>query len=249
MKSKQQLIFGRHPIVDAIKQGEPVDKVLLLMGTTGEVEIQLRNLCQEKRIPITMTPREKLDRLSSGKNHQGVIAFISPVRFYHVEDIVPHIYEKGEIPLLLILDEITDTRNFGAITRSAEIFGVHAIIVPMKGSAKIGADAIKTSAGALLKVPICKVKSLNNTVDFLQDSGFQIFASNLKSKNDISKVDFGGPSAIIIGSEDNGVSTSLLRRADKQFIIPQIGESDSLNVSVSAGVMLYEVQRQRNISK
>ena len=245
MKSKHQIIFGRHPVVDAIKEGQPVDKVLLLQGTRGELEKKLRLLCREKLIPITMTPKAKLDKLTFNKNHQGVIAFISPVRFYQIEDMVPHIFEKGETPLLLILDGVTDTRNFGAITRSAEIFGVHAIIVPLKGSAQIGADAVKTSAGALLKVPICKVKSLNNTIEYLQSSGIQVFASSLEADTTIDKLDFNAPAAIVLGAEDMGVTTGVLRNADQTFIIPQIGSTDSLNVSVSAGVMLYEVQRQR----
>ena len=245
LKSKHQIIFGRHPVVDAIKEGEPVDKVLLLQGTRGELEKELRLLCREKLIPITMTPKAKLDRLTFNKNHQGVIAFISPVRFYQVEDVVPHIFEKGETPLLLMLDGVTDTRNFGAITRSAEAFGVHAIIVPLKGSAQIGPDAIKTSAGALLKVPICKVKSLNNTIEYLQSSGIQVFASSLEAKDSIDKIDFKSPAVIVLGSEDLGVTTGVLRNANQTFIIPQIGTTDSLNVSVSAGVMLYEVQRQR----
>lgn len=247
LKSKHQIIFGRHPVVDAIKEGQPVDKVLLLQGTRGELEKELRLLCREKLIPITMTPKAKLDKLTFNKNHQGVIAFISPVRFYQIEDMIPHIFEKGETPLFLILDGVTDTRNFGAISRSAEIFGVHAIIVPLKGSAQIGADAVKTSAGALLKVPVCKVKSLNNTIELLQNSGIQVFASSLEAETPIQKLDFKAPVAIVLGAEDLGVTTGVLRNSDQTFIIPQIGSTDSLNVSVSAGVMLYEVQRQRKL--
>lgn len=247
MKSrpKHQIIYGRHPVVDAIKNGESIDKVLLLRGTRGELEIELRKLCKEHNIYISMVPKEKLDHLAKGKNHQSVLAFISPIRFYQIEDMIPLIYEKGETPLFLILDGVTDTRNFGAIVRSAEIFGVHAIIVPMKGSSQIGSDALKTSAGALLKMPVCKTNSLVNAIEYLQNSGIQVFASDLKASKPINDLDLSGPTALVVGSEDEGISHAIGKRADSTFLIPQIGETDSLNVSVSAGVMLYEVQRQR----
>ena len=243
--AKSQLIFGKHPVLDAIKGGEQIDKVMLLQGTRGELEIELRKLCRERQIPIVMTPERKLDFIVKGKNHQNVVAFISPIRFHNIEDIVPHVFEKGEMPLFLILDGVTDTRNFGAIVRSAEVFGVHAIIVPMRGSAKIGADAMKTSAGALLNVPICKTNSLVNTITFLRNSGIQVYASDLKAKKTIDELDFKDPVALVIGSEDEGTSHAVLTRTNDNFLIPQIGQTDSLNVSVSAGVMLYEAQRQR----
>lgn len=243
--AKSQLIFGKHPVLDAIKSGEQIDKVMLLQGTRGELEIELRKLCRERHIPIVMTPQRKLDFIVKGKNHQNVVAFISPIRFQNIEDIVPHVFEKGEVPLFLILDGITDTRNFGAIVRSAEVFGVHAIIVPMRGSAKIGADAMKTSAGALLNIPICKTNSLVNTITFLRNSGIQVYASDLKAKKTIDELDFKDPVALVIGSEDEGTSHAVLTRTNANFLIPQLGKTDSLNVSVSAGVMLYEAQRQR----
>lgn len=247
MKSrpKHQFIYGRHPVVDAIKNGESIDKVLLLRGTRGDLEIELRKLCKEKDIYLSMVPKEKLDHLAKGKNHQSVVAFISPIRFYQIEDMVPLIYERGENPLILILDGVTDTRNFGAIVRSAEVFGVHTIIVPMKGSSQIGSDALKTSAGALLKMPVCKTNSLVNAIEYLQNSGIQVFASDLKASKPINDLDLSGPIALVVGSEDEGISHAISTRANSTFLIPQIGETDSLNVSVSAGVMLYEAQRQR----
>ncbi len=192
-------------------------------------------------------PIEKLNRITR-KNHQGVIAVISPITYQDIEDLLPTIYEKGETPLLLMLDGVTDVRNMGAIARTAECAGVHAIIVPKKGSAEINPDAIKTSAGALYKIPVCRQDSLGRVAKFLIDSGVQLVVSTEKTKESIYDVDYTTPSCIIMGAEDVGVSDDLIRIADKLAKIPMFGEIESLNVSVSAAVVIYEAVRQRNIS-
>ncbi len=241
---KNQLIYGRHPVIDAIKSGQALDKVFLQQGTRGDLEKELRQLSKKFNFPIQVVPKEKLNRMTSG-NHQGVIAQASLITYYKIEDLLPMLYEKEEAPLLLLLDSITDVRNFGAIARSAECLGVNGLIIPKKGSAAINAEALKTSAGALTNLPVCRENSLDNTVEFLQHSGVNVVASSLKAKKQLKDLDLTIPTAIIMGSEDQGVRQSLLEKANEQFIIPQIGTTDSLNVSVATGIILYEAQRQR----
>ncbi len=243
-KDQPTLIYGRHPVMDALKEGTPIEKIWLQTTIRGEFEKELRSLCREKRVPLSVTPKERLNRIVRG-NHQGVIGQISLIPYYRLEDVMPHIYEKGATPLLLILDSITDVRNFGAIARSAEVLGAHAMLVPSKGSALINSEALKTSAGALTKIPVCREHSLNKSVDFLKDSGIQIVASALEEAVEMYEVDFTLPTAIIMGEEGEGVSRSLLNKADKIAMIPQLGTTDSLNVSVATGVLLAEVVRQR----
>lgn len=209
--------------------------------------MEIRELTNTACIPMVKTEVENLNRLVGGRTHQGVVAISSPVAFHDIEMIVPHLFENDKNPLILILDHVKDVRNFGAITRSAEVLGVHAIVIPKKGSAAINEDAIKTSAGALFKIPICRVSNIANTIDYLQTAGLSIFASNSQTQHPISDVDFSGPSCLIIGSEGRGVQYDLIRKADQDFIIPQLGETDSLNVSVATGIMLYEVMKQRSL--
>lgn len=242
--SKNNIIFGRHPVVDAIRSGSDVDKVFIQRGTSGDFEKEMRKLCKEHEIPLQYVPKEKLNRITKS-NHQGIIGYLALLKYYKLEDVVPHIYEKGETPLILLLDGVTDVRNFGAIARSAEVCGAHALVVPTTGSALINADAMKTSAGALSRLMVCREKSLVTSLEYLQSAGVQVFASDLKGKQPIYKMDFTAPCAIVIGSEDEGTSRGLLDRADECFIIPQKGETDSLNVSVATGIMLYEAMRQR----
>ncbi len=243
-KKDINIIYGRHPVIDAIKAGKAFDKIMLQQGIRGEYEKELRHICRKEDIPLQVVPKERLNRFVNG-NHQGVIGFISLITYQTIEDILPMIFEKSENPLFLILDSITDVRNFGAIARTAEIAGVHAIIIPKKGAALINEDALKTSAGALAKIPVCRESSLVTVIEYLQNSGVQVFASTLDAKDYIFNLDFTIPMALIVGSEDEGVQQSLLTRSDKLFIIPQIGTTDSYNVSVAAGMMLYEVMRQR----
>lgn len=245
MAEKDDIIYGRNPVIEALESDKDVDKVLILNSIRGPFEKEIRKLCKLRNIPIQYVPNAKLDKFTR-KNHQGIVAFGSLIVYQKIENIVPLLFEEGKLPLLLILDGITDVRNFGAISRSAEVFGAHAIVIGEKKSARINHEAFKTSAGAILKIPICREKSLPSTIDFLRNSGFQIFATDLNTDLFIGDIDFNNPCAIIIGSEGEGVSKSLLDRCDQSFKIPQKGETDSLNVSVASGVILYEILKQRN---
>ena len=242
--SSSTMIFGRHPVLDAIKSGKTVDKVVIQQGFKGPIEIEIRHLCKDRRIPLQQLPKERIARMVDG-NHQGVVAFLSLIEYQKLEDILPQIYEQSKVPLFLLLDGITDVRNFGAIARTAEAMGVNAIVIPRKKSAQINSDAIKVSAGALLQIPVCKEASIVAAVEFLKNSGVQVYASDLYAEKGIHHVDFTVPTAIIIGAEDRGVSPSILKMVNETFIIPQVGKTDSLNVSVATGIMLYEVVMQR----
>lgn len=244
MADSGDIIFGRNPVLEAIGAGKTVDKVLLLKTIRGPFEKEVRSLCKQFDIPLQYVPSHKLDKITR-KNHQGIIGFASLIDYQSIDNVVPMLYEQGKVPLIFILDGITDVRNFGAIARSAEIFGVHAIVIGEKRSARINEDAIKTSAGAILKMPICREKSISQTVDTLQQSGFNIFATDLKTDFFISDIDFCQPCAVILGSEGDGVSESLLQKCNQRFKIPQIGVTDSLNVSVASGVIMYEILKQR----
>lgn len=239
-----QLVFGIRAIIEAIKSGSEIETIFVQRGLTGELFQELRTLLKERDLVFQQVPAEKLNRITQ-KNHQGVIAFISPITYSKIEDVIPAVYERGETPLILILDSITDVRNFGAIVRTAECAGVQAIIVPARGSAQINPDAIKTSAGALFNVPVCRHENLQKTVKFLQESGLQLIACTEKTDASIYKPDYTVPTAIILGSEEDGVSSDLIRISDHLAKIPMFGEIESLNVSVSAGVILYEAVRQR----
>jgi len=244
MINKENLLYGIRVIIEAINSGKQIDRIFLQKGINNELLSSLRKLIREFNIPFQMVPIEKLNRLTR-KNHQGAVCFISPVIYQRIEDILPKIYEDGKVPLLIILDRITDVRNFGAISRTAECAGAQAIIIPEKGAASVNADAVKTSAGALHKIPVCREYDIKKTIDFLKDSGLQIISATEKSTEYYYSVDFIKPTAIIMGSEENGVSEKYLNKSDKNVSIPIIGEIESLNVSVAAGIMIYEAIRQR----
>jgi 23S rRNA (guanosine2251-2'-O)-methyltransferase len=245
VKDDNILIYGRHPVADAIKAGQVFEKVMMQQGLRGEAEIEIRQLTKAANIPLSIVPREKLSKMANGGNHQGILGFVSLVAYQKLEDVLPFLFEKGEAPLLLLLDSVTDVRNFGAMARSAEVMGVHAIIVPQTGTALLNAEAMKTSAGALSRLPICREKTLSGVLDLLAQSGVQVVASDLKARKKVFELDFSLPTAIIMGSEGEGINPALLRRADETFVIPQMGTTDSLNVSVATGVILYEALRQR----
>jgi 23S rRNA (guanosine2251-2'-O)-methyltransferase len=238
------MVFGIRAIIEAIKSGKEIESLYLQRGLTGGIILELRTLINEQEIGFQLVPIEKLNRLTT-KNHQGAVAFISPISYDKIENIIPGIYEKGEVPLILILDGITDVRNFGAIARTAECAGVHALIVPAKGSAQINPDAIKTSVGALYKIPVCRHDSLFKTAKFLQESGLQLIACTEKTDDYLYQPDYTAPTAIVMGSEESGISVDLIRISDHLAKIPMYGEIESLNVSVSAGILLYEAVRQR----
>ncbi len=239
-----QLIFGIRSVIEAIESGKEIENLYVQKGLSGDLFKELRQLLDQHQLNAQFVPIEKLNRLTQ-KNHQGVVAFISPINYYRIEDIIPFVYEKGETPLILVLDRVTDVRNFGAIARTAECAGVHAIVIPLKGSAQVNADAIKTSAGALYTIPVCREVNLKYTLRFLQESGLQVIACTEKNEESLYDKDMSGPTAILMGSEEDGISSEYLRIADSYAKIPMMGSIDSLNVSVSAGVILYEVVRQR----
>lgn len=245
-KSEKQLfVIGKHPVIDLLVSGNPVQKVFIAKGLKGPTEIDIRRLTGEANIPLSRVDNQKLDRLSNHKNHQGLIAITSPIPFQKIEDIIPHLYEQNQTPLILILDHVTDVRNFGAIARSALALGTHAIIIPSKGTAAINKDAIKSSAGALLEIPICRMSNLVDAAQFMKDSGITVYASTLRDAQTVDQIDLTIPTAIVIGSEDHGVDNTMIKVSDGLFKIPQSDKVDSLNVSVATGIILYEVNRQR----
>jgi 23S rRNA (guanosine2251-2'-O)-methyltransferase len=240
-----QVIYGFHPVIEVLQSGQAVEKVFIVQDMRGEQEKALRQLTKEHGVPLVSTPRERLAKLVKG-NHQGVVAFLSPVAYQTIEDVLPHVQETGQVPLLLLLDHITDVRNFGAIARSAWCSGAHALVVPASGAAAMNEDAMKASAGALSHIPVCREKSLFNTVDYLKDSGVRIVSTALHhTAVPLWEIDFSVPTAVIMGSEGDGIHPKLLKISDQIAMIPQANAFDSLNVSVAAGMVLYEALRQR----
>ncbi|GJM34653.1 MAG: 23S rRNA (guanosine(2251)-2'-O)-methyltransferase RlmB [Saprospiraceae bacterium] len=246
MQEKTQIIYGRHPVVDAIKSGATLDKLLLQQGIRGEFEKEIRHLCREYDIPLQVVPKERINRLVKGNpNHQGLVGMLSLIPYYKLEDVLPTIYERSEIPLIVLLDGITDVRNLGAIARSAECCGAHALVIAHKGSAQINAEAIKSSAGALTTLPVCREQSMTKAMSILAVAGIQVLAGSLKAEKLLHHLDLKVPLALVVGSEGDGISNAVAQDADELFKIPQKGITDSFNVSVAAGIMLYEVMQQR----
>ncbi|CAH1001347.1 Putative TrmH family tRNA/rRNA methyltransferase [Neolewinella maritima] len=245
MKQREDLIYGRHPVLEALAAGQPVDKVFLQQGTRGEFEKELRQACKLHEVPMTLIPQAKLQRMVRG-THQGVVAQLAAAAYQRIEDILPQVYERGETPLFLLLDGVTDVRNLGAIARSAEVCGAQTIIIPQKNSAGLTADAVKSSAGALARIPVCRHKSMVNTVEFLQLSGVQVVASDLNAERYLHEVSLSGPLCIVMGAEDEGISEGVARKADTTFKLPQAGILNSFNVSVAAGILLFEAMRARS---
>lgn len=238
------IIYGRHPVVEALENGVPIEKVMLQKGIRGEMEKELRHLCKAAEVPMLVIPKERLKRYTNG-NHQGVLALQALIRYQKIEDILPVVFERSETPLFVLLDGVTDVRNFGAIARTAEVCGAHALVITQKNSAQINPEAMKTSAGALNTIPVCREKSLITVIDYLQQSGVQVLASDLQASEAIYDLDLTAPVAFVLGAEGEGISSAVARKADQTFIIPQLGQTDSLNVSVAGGMMLYEAIRQR----
>lgn len=244
MENKSDIIFGIRSIIEAIRSDKEIDRVLINKGHTGELFQELLAEIKASHVPFSYVPVEKLNRITR-KNHQGAIAFVSPVIYHQLDTLVPSIFEKGKVPFLILLDGVTDVRNIGAIARTAECAGVDAIIIPEKGSAQINADAVKTSAGALHFLPVCRVKGLVNTIKYLKDCGIQVFAATEKASDIYYQMDYNVPMAMIMGAEDVGIDPDLLRLSDHQVKIPLIGNISSLNVSAAASILMYEVVKQR----
>lgn len=244
MFEKNEMIFGARAVIEAIQAGKEIDKILIKKDIQSDLSKELLAALKDTFIPVQRVPVERINRITK-KNHQGVIAFISPITYQRTEDIVPFLFEQGKNPLLIMLDGLTDVRNFGAIARTCECAGVDAIIIPNKNSVSVNADAIKTSAGALHTLPVCREANLRNTIKFLKDSGFKIIAATEKGDYDYTKADYEGPTCIIMGAEDTGVSYDNLALCDEWVKIPMLGTIESLNVSVAAGVLIYEAIKQR----
>ena len=244
MIEKDQYIFGIRAVIEAIQPGKEIDKLLIKKDRNGELINELFALIKERHLVVQRVPVEKINRITR-KNHQGVVAFLSAVTYYNIEEVVPVLFEEGINPFLIVLDGITDVRNFGAIARTCDCAGVNAIIIPERNSVSVNADAIKTSAGALNYVPVCREKNLVNVVKFLKSSGYKVVGASEKSSVNYTMVDYTGPVALILGAEDKGISNDLLKLCDEFVSIPEFGNINSLNVSVAGGVMMYEVVRQR----
>ncbi|NER15153.1 23S rRNA (guanosine(2251)-2'-O)-methyltransferase RlmB [Leptobacterium flavescens] len=237
-------IFGIRAVIEAIQAGKTIDKIFIQRGLKGNLFSELNHLIQTHHISSSFVPAEKLNRLTR-KNHQGVIANISPVDFYDMDNLVMEVMESGKTPLFLLLDQLSDARNFGAIIRTAECTGVNGIIIQKKGGAPVTADTVKTSAGAVFNVPICKVDHIKDAIYYLQSSGVKVIAATEKTENTIYDVSFKEPVAVVMGAEDKGISASVLKIADEMAKLPMKGKIGSLNVSVACGAFLYEALRQR----
>jgi 23S rRNA (guanosine2251-2'-O)-methyltransferase len=242
--NSENYIFGIRPVIEMLDEGKIPEKVFIQKGLTGALFQQLFQKIREKEIHFQMVPVEKLNRTTK-KNHQGVIAQVAAIEYYKLDTLISSVYEKGETPIIVILDKVTDVRNMGAIARSAECAGAHALVIGEKSSAPVNADAVKTSAGALSRIPVCKEKDIMESIAFLKESGIKIVACTEKSKDVIYDVSLDGPVAIIMGSEEKGISKACLTMADETVSIPQRGKTGSLNVSVATGIVLFEIIRQR----
>ena len=243
---KNNLIFGIHPLIEALEAGREIDKILLKRGLRSSEVSHIMDVAKERTIPVQIVPEERLTRLTR-KQHQGVIAFISEIEYTQLDQLIPMLYEEGRSPFVVLLDGLTDVRNFGAIARTAECAGVDAIIIPERGSVSVTADAVKTSAGALHRIPVCRVSSIQAAVTLLQENGIQIVAGSEKAADIYTESELSLPLGLVLGAEDHGVSQGVLRRADKIVRIPQVGAIGSLNVSVAGGILIYEVVRQAGL--
>ena len=239
----ENLVFGIRPVVEAIEAGKQIEKLYIRKGAEGQLMTELRDLCLRHRIRTQEVPVEKLNRLTRG-NHQGVVAQISPIGYVELNDILERVPED-ETPLIVLFDGVTDVRNFGAIARSAECAGAHGLIVPLKNAAPVNSEAIRSSAGALTAIPVCRVGSIRNTLKALQAEGYQVVGATEKSRKLLYDADFRKPTALVMGAEDTGSSKEVLKLCDEQLAIPMIGKIESLNVSAAAAVLLFEIVRQR----
>lgn len=241
---KRDYIFGTRAVMEAIEAGRSIDKVLVRRDLTGDLSRELFAKIREYDVVMQRVPQEKLNRITM-KNHQGVIALLSPVEYQKLENLVPLFYEEGRNPLVVVLDGLTDTRNFGAISRTAACAGVDAIVIPERDSVSVTPDAVKTSAGGLFHVPVCRERDTLSAVKFLKDNGYHIVGATEKGSENYTGADYTVPVAIVMGSEDTGISDAVIRACDELAAIPVIGKIESLNVSVAAGIMIYEAVRQR----
>ena len=244
MIDKTQYIYGIHAVLEAIEAGKDIDKILLSKTLNDETAKGISDRARDLRIPVQHVPVQKIDRITR-RNHQGVLAMLAAVTYYQTESLVPQLFDEGENPFFIVLDGVTDVRNFGAVARTCECAGASAIVIPDRESVSVNADAVKTSAGALNYLPVCRERNLVNAVKFLRDSGFKIVGTSDKSTVAYTQGDYTGPIAIVLGAEDKGISPEIMKLCDTQVYIPEFGHINSLNVSVAGGIMIYEVVRQR----
>jgi 23S rRNA (guanosine2251-2'-O)-methyltransferase len=241
---KSTLIIGRNKVIEAIQQGKQLERIFLVSTVHGAIIDQIKRLAEESKIPVNKVPVEKLNSFNIS-NHEGCVAVISKIQYQNLQEVISFVVDKGDVPLFLILDGITDVRNIGALARTALCTGVQAIIIPDKGVGALNEDAITTSAGALEKVAVCRVDSLMKAVDELHINGIKVFASEMTAETSIFNLNFNEPCAVVMGSEDKGIYPALMKICDEQFKIPMKGDFESLNVSVAAGMILYEAMKQR----
>lgn len=241
---KSQLIIGRQPLIEAIRSGRPVDKILLQRNTSGDAVADIRQLAREHNIPVQVVPGEKLSSLTKA-NHQGVIAFAGLVQYMDLQQVIDYVVGAGGVPLFVMLDGVTDVRNIGAIARSALCCGAQALIIPDKGTGALNEEAMKSSAGALERVQVCRVGSLLKAVDDLHLNGIKVFTSEMNASTRVFELPLTEPCCIVMGSEDKGVQPYIRKAADEHFTIPMAGDFDSFNVSVAAGIILYEAMKHR----
>ncbi len=242
------LVYGTRAVIEAARSGRQLERVFLQSGVTNDLMKELVGTLKERKVPFSWVPAEKLNRLTT-RNHQGAVALVSAVQYADLQGVIDHAYANGRAPFLLLLDRITDVRNFGAVARTCECFGLDAIVLEEKGNAPVTADAVKTSAGALNHIPVCKVGSLRQTIRDLRNNGILVVACTEKAADPLFQADLSGPLALLLGSEEDGISESLLKEADRLLQIPMLGKVASLNVSVAAGIAMYEGLRQRNSKK
>lgn len=243
---KKNIIAGRNPVVEALQKNQTIDKILLSKNASGEVINEIRTLAKEQNVPIQYVPVQKINGLTNVQ-HQGIVAFKSAVRYQELQSVIDFVTSNGEVPLFIILDGVTDVRNIGAIARTAVCCGAQAIIIPDKGVGALNEDAVKTSAGALEQINICRVNSLMKAVDDLHLNGIKVFASEMTANTKLYHLEMKEPCAIVMGSEDRGVFPGLMKICDEKFFIPMANSFESLNVSVAAGMIMYEAMKQRNI--
>lgn len=242
---QNEMIFGIRAVIEAVEAGKEIDKILIKRELQGELSRDLFARLRERQIPVQRVPVEKLNRLTR-KNHQGVVAFISAVEYQRTEDLVPLLFEEGKNPFFVLLDGITDVRNFGSIARTCQCAGADAIIIPSKNSVSVNADAVKTSAGALHLLPVCRENNLASTIKYLKNSGFRLIGATEKGKKDYSGANYTGPVCIVMGAEDTGIPAEHLSLCDEWVQIPMYGSIESLNVSVAAGILIFEAVKQRH---
>ncbi|UCG27877.1 MAG: 23S rRNA (guanosine(2251)-2'-O)-methyltransferase RlmB [Bacteroidales bacterium] len=242
-----EVVFGMRSVIEAIRSGREIEKILIKNDLRGELYQELFSLVKQNKLPFQFVPVEKINRITR-KNHQGVVAVISPIEYTNLDRLLPALYEKGEIPFFLMLDGVTDVRNLGAIARTAECAGVHGLIIPDRRVARINPDAVRTSAGALYHLPVCRISGIKGTLIYLKESGLQIIAATEGGDMNYFDPDYNRPTLIVVGAEDRGIGREVLARSDGHVKIPMKGRTESLNVSVAAAIVVFEVVRQRELS-